>query len=964
MAAPASSSRMVGRESELATLLDLIDEGRSGRPRTAIVRGEAGIGKTRLVRELLAAARATADADPPLVVAVGPCVDLGPIGTPFGPVRRVLRDLADEVGLDALRAAAGSSAAAANLACLLPELGDAETEVRAGELAEAIEVLLENLSTDRHVVIVIEDLQWADAATLGLLKTFATTLRGRHLTIVATYRSDDIDRFHPLRPVLSELDRSRAVVRVEVAPLTPGEVAEQVSALAGDGRRRVPRTDELAARSGGIPFLVEELVDLEGPELPETLRDLVLARYTRLSAPAQEMIRVMAAGGLNLDHDMLAGVSTLDEAGLDAALREAIDARVLVAAGTGYGFRHALTQEAVYAEILPSERVRVHRRYAERLHDAGFGAPDDVAALAEHWLAARDLPAAFDATAVALAQARRGFAPAMAATLAERLTELWDQVPDAGPRAGETLPGLHLAAAEAWHDLGESHRALRAAEEGLAADPEDPLTRAALLRMRFVQSFNAEGRNRREDLDAAIAILEASQAAEATTLQSRTLSNLALLERGEAAARDTAQAIALAEQAGNDPALAVALTAEAWRLADENGLEEQALAPLERAVTLDVSPAMKSYVGEAYVDLLRRVGRFDEACLVGEQHRADAVRAGMERKSGTAFSFVLSRSHFAAGRPAEGLAHARRARRYADRGSRPSAARLFASHHHWNDESGIRDELLADERTSIDEILRKNPEKHSSWVVERGDTLLTATGTMDAGSPSAAEAQTTAAELAAIATGDHPGRVQRAAAVTLALLLRDSPSAQHAAALRTAAASWPSEGLAPLHAAVVIAGLADAEGASAGERVALWRAALETEPGRSLAVWHRHLAELRLATALLDAGDRTEAADLLARIDAEASIDGVARVARWARELSVTAGLAQHDVPATGDVIAGLTPRERQVLELVAEGLTNPQIGERLFISPKTASVHVSAILGKIGAANRAEAAALYAAAS
>ncbi|MET0812275.1 MAG: AAA family ATPase [Microbacterium sp.] len=957
MAALTSSPRMVGRQAELATLVALVDEGRDGRPRTAIVRGEAGIGKTRLVRELLDAARATAAPDLPLVVAVGPCVDLGPIGTPFGPVRRVLRDLADAVGLAALRSATGSPAAAAHLAALLPELGDAETDVRSGELAEAIEVLLENLSIDRHLLIVIEDLQWADAATLGLLKTFATTLRGRHLTIVATYRSDDIDRFHPLRPVLAELDRSRAVVRVEIAPLTASEVAEQVSLLAADGERGTGTADQLATRSGGIPFLVEELVDLDGPELPETLRDLVLARYTRLTPPAQEMIRAMAAGGLHTDHDTLAAIAGFDEAGLDALLREAIDARVIVTGGSGYGFRHALTQEAVYTEMLPSERVRVHRRYAERLRDAGATSPDDVAALAEHWLAARDLPAAFDATAIALAQARRGFSPATAAKLAERLTELWDQVPDAAARAGETLPRLHLAAAEAWHDLGESHRALRAAEEGLATDPEDPLTRAALLRMRFVQAFNAEGRNRREDLDAAIALLEASEAAEATTLQSRTLSNLALLERGQDAARDTARAIALAEQAGNDPALAVALTAEAWRLADENGLEEQALAPLERAVTLDVSPAMKAYVGEAYVDLLRRVGRFDQACVVGEQQRADAVRAGMERKSGTAFSFVLSRAHFAAGRPAEGIAHARRARRYADRHARSSAARLLSSHHHWNDESGIRDELLADERDLIGEALKSNPERKSSWVVERGDALLTAVGPMDAA------ARATMDDLAAIAVGDHPGRVQRAAAVTLALLLRDASSDDHIATLRAAAASWPAEGLAPLHAGVIAAGIADADGSAPADRIALWRSALESEPGRSLAVWHRHIAELRLALALLDAGERGDAADLLARIDAEASVDGVARVARWSREVAVTAGLAAGESESSSSAIETLTPRERQVLALIAEGLTNPQIGERLFISPKTASVHVSAILGKIGAANRAEAAALFAAA-
>ncbi len=202
----------------------------------------------------------------------------------------------------------------------------------------------------------------------------------------------------------------------------------------------------------------------------------------------------------------------------------------------GYSFRHALTQEAVHGEMLPSERVRVHRRYAEYLGDNRAEASDTVSAVAEHWLAARDLPAAFDATVLALAQSHAGYSPATSVKLAERLTELWAQIPDAEARAGTTLAQLHLDAAQAWHDLGEPARALRSANEGLALDPEDPLTRAALLRQRFVEVYNTEHENRSDDLDAAIALLEGLDDVRARILLSRVLSNVAIGGHGAEAA--------------------------------------------------------------------------------------------------------------------------------------------------------------------------------------------------------------------------------------------------------------------------------------------------------------------------------------------------------------------------------------------------------------------------------------------
>ncbi|WP_225221833.1 helix-turn-helix transcriptional regulator [Microbacterium gallinarum] len=959
MAALASSPRMIGRRAELDTLLDAFDEGRTGHPRTVIVRGEAGIGKTRLVQEFLTAAALRRDGDAPLVVAIGQCVDLGPIGAPFGPIRRVLRDLHTAVGTEALRAAAGSPAVIATLAALVPGIADDAVggDQRPGEFAEAIEVLLESLSADRHVVVVIEDLQWADAATLALLKTLASTLRGRHLTIAATYRSDDIDRFHPLRPVLAELDRTRAIIRIEIGRLSPDEVAEQVAQLAADARD----VEALAERSGGIPFLVEELVDLGDRGLPDTLRELVLARYSRLSDEGQETVRAMAAGGMHTDHDVLVAVSALDDHALDLAVREAIDARVVLADGAGYAFRHALTQEAVHAEMLPSERVRVHRRYAEFLASDRRDSPDAISAIAEHWLAARDLTAAFDATVAALAHSQTGFSPATSAKLAERLTELWDQVPDAATRAGTTLPQLHLEAAQAWHDLGDTERALRSANEGLAVCPDDPLTRAGLLRQRFVEVYNTEHRNRRDDLLAAIALLEESEDPRARVLLSRILSNLAIGEHGEEAAEHAARAIGIAEEAGDAAALAVALTIESWRIADDDDDPPRALEPIERAAALTLDPALRAYVAVAHVDLLQRLGRYDEAVRLGQLHHADAVRAGIERGSGTSIAFSLARALFSVGRPDEGLTFARRAHRLSERGSRGSVLRLIAMHYAWNDEAGVRTALIASERATIEESVRANPEKHGSWAIDRADASLTRPG---GGVPRLPGDDELLDDVLTVAQQASSPQIGRYAALTASMMLASSDGGsaddERRTRLRAVTDTWPQRGAAPAFAAFVRAMVTMSSGAPAAERIAAWRA-LDSD---LLPIWHRHIASLGLADALIDSGGRDEAAAILERVRDEASVHGTARVARWAADLAEQAGLwAGSAGSAIGDsTIAALTPRERQVLELVAEGLTNPQIGRRLYISPKTASVHVSAILAKIGASNRAEAAALFAA--
>ncbi|MBP1078166.1 DNA-binding CsgD family transcriptional regulator [Microbacterium terrae] len=965
-----SAAVMVGRDAEMTVLRDAFDAGHGGRTRAVIVRGEAGIGKTRLVQEFASEITRGRGDDLP-AVAFGQCVDLGPIGAPFGPIARILRDLHDAVGSEALRSAMGSPAVAAAIVALargLSELAD-PGQAPAGSPAEAIEVVLENLSRTRHVVIVLEDLQWADAATLGLLKTLAGSLREGRMTIVATYRSDDVDRFHPLRPVLAELERMRRVQRIEIAPLGPDEVAEQVALLA---RGAIGPDDltMLAERSGGIPFLVEELVDLDDVELPDTLRELVLARYARLSPEAREIVRVMAAGGVDVGHELLRAVAGTDEEALDRAVRESIDARVVVAAGDGYAFRHALTQEAVESEMLPSERIRVHRRYAEELARTLDDAPDAVSAVAEHWLAARAITPAFDATVLALGRSQATFSPATSARLLERLTELWPQVPDAAERSGMSLARLQLRAADAWHDLSEAERALRAANEGISVC-DDPVTLAGLLRHKWVQEANTGRRPGDDDLQSAIGLLRDRDEPEALVLLSRIMTNLAM-SHGPEAVEHLERAIGIAEEADDAPALAVALNTLGWHYANDEDDPDRALAPLERAIALPLDPAMRVYVASTYVDMLSLLGRFREAAVAGAAHHTDAVRSGIERGVATGLALSVAHASFAIGEPDQGIRYAQRARRLLDPPGRSTAVRMLATHYAWNDAHDERVALLAAERESLESVRRKHPAKRGWWVDHSVDSVLTAA----AGIASMPDEGTMGEMIPRIVESlddDGGGARRRYAAVGGALLvraLRDSTGDLAAgrdalrARIEASMAEWPQRGTAPTITRFISATFADADGADPSARAAGWRDVADAIADGGMPLRYHHVAQLSLAAALIEAGRRAEALGILDRIIADAPRHGVSSVARWATTLRDQAGLSSRAAAGDDAQLHGLTPRERQVLALVADGLTNAEIGNRLFISPKTASVHVSAILAKVGARSRTEAAARYASSS
>ena len=445
MATRMTSSRLIGRVAELAELEAALRDAADGRPSLAFVAGESGVGKSRMVSEF---ARRTRDGG--ARVAIGECVELGEEELPYAPIVSVLRSLAREgdAVLDELPAGVR-----AELATLLPELGRdtagrAPDELRANEttlgqprLFEALLTLLDQLGRDQPFALVLEDIHWADRSTRAFLVFLGRSLWSERVLVIATYRSDELHRRHPLRPLLAELERDTRARRIELTRLSRDELGELLADILGG-----PSDDELVerlyARSEGNPLFTEELLAarLDGRGgLPTTLRDALMVRIERLSEPAQEVLRLLSAARI-LSHDVLADASGLGGSELRAVVREAAESNVIVADARGrYQFRHALLREVVHDDLLPGEHAELHLALARAL-EAQLAETDDdaivTAGIAHHYLSAGCQREALVASVRAADAAERVHAHGEAGALLERALDLWSRVPDAKAQIG------------------------------------------------------------------------------------------------------------------------------------------------------------------------------------------------------------------------------------------------------------------------------------------------------------------------------------------------------------------------------------------------------------------------------------------------------------------------------------------------------------------------------------------------
>lgn len=958
------SSSLIGREGDLASLEAALSRAVAGDAATVLVGGEAGIGKTRLVTEF--AARLPEGT----VLVRGQCVDLDRDAPPYAPLIAALRALVATFGVDVVRESAGPGRDA--LAVLLPELATGEPAGSGGpdRLFDAVATALEALSRRHALIVVIEDLHWADQATLGLLRFLIRVLERAGLVLLLTYRSDELGRGHPLRPLIAELDRSRRVERLELARLSRRQVRRLSTELRGaplDGAE----LDEVVQRTDGVPFFVEELLRGGlGPveSLPDTLRELLLARYELLADPTQRLLRLIAAGGVRVEHELLSAVAEVPAESLDEAAREAVQAGVLLVDETAYSFRHALVREAVHDELLPGERVRFHTRYAEALEHRAATPGADAAAVSYHWMAARDLRAAFTSSLAAMQQARQSFASAGAARLGERALELWERVPDAEQLAGRSRIELLAETAYALRDAGESERAGDLIDEAIAASsPERAEEYARLLRGKASFLANIGETGSIELLRRALDVLEGRPR---SVLRANVLGELAARLMLAACFGDAVQtadaAFAEAEEVGSRPRMSVAANIRGIaRVAA--GDVDRGLADLELAGGLadgDDSAAIRHLINAS--DALSLLGRYEEAVQVAESGVEQARLRGVERTSGAMLLSNVAAPLFALGRTA-------RADEVLDRALELDPPIGFSAHLQrlklqstlWSGDVQRAERLLRGWRTGLGLQRRIEVQSQLGLAAVAGEIALENGAVAEAWAevrlllePGRRGFAAYDLPLAAIAA-----RVLARARATGTALPDDPAEAERALRrVLAGASSWPT---AAVHVAVAEAELGGPDGA--GSEVAPWERAAEPTLHRAGApAALRPYALLRLAEALAGEGGRAEARLRAEEARSSAAAIGLGLVVQRVSELERRMGLVRpagrpEAGPAAGSPTRGveddLTDRERQVLELLARGLSNRQIAETLFISAKTASVHVSNILRKTNTSTRTEAA-------
>jgi DNA-binding CsgD family transcriptional regulator/tetratricopeptide (TPR) repeat protein len=983
MSGRVASPSFIGRVEELQILMAAEKRAVEGEPAVVLVGGEAGIGKTRLIAELTARC-----ATEGIRVLAGGCVPVGGDGLPYAPIVQALRPLPEELGLHGARELAGPSWRV--LARLWPALGDTDAAsagpAAQGRLFELLLGLLGRLSDRAPTLVVIEDLHWADQSTRDLLGFLVRNLRRERLLLVVTYRSDEPSQ-ERLGLYLAELDRGGPIDRIELARFGWGEVVAQLAGILG-AAPDASLTEAIFARSEGNPFFTEELlgaVRADSGELPATVRDLLEGRIKKLPDPTQQVLRAAAVAGRRAPHRLLAAVAGLEQRELIGALRTAVSCKQLVVrpGEAGYEFRHALLREVVDADLLPDERARLHADYARALTDrpelAGAAPAALASELAVHWDAAGEFAQALPARVQASLAAERVHAFAEAAHHYERALELWDQMPDPGRPEGLDRVDLLARTADAVALAGEVQRAVGVAEDALgrlnaAVEP----VRAAVLLARLGDYRLRTG----EEAGALAAfeqaerlLIEAPPSAERARVLAAHASALDLTLRPEEAVPRCEEAIAVARAVGAraEEAKALRVLAGCPRNPDDldRGIDLGLKARRIAEDVGDVETIVGTYMAVTFV--LRLAGRERDALEEGQQGHQRARELGLERALGSRLASTLAFSYLTTGRWIEcerlarellvgdvwdssgphlalGLLYTRRgefseAREQLDLALRLSAPvdkdlawLALAQLALWE---GRHDEAEAAVVEGLHWWTERDPEEAFRNLSSHWYPLLLQ---LEADRAEQAAARRAPEKVAA---------AQHRAAPVLTALDRLAAPAQ-------AQYPWVTSQLMLAHAE-----RSRLEGRSDPQR---WQAAAETWE-RMERPFDAAYARFRQAEALLATGAPRAMSEQALRSAHRTAVTLGAGPLQQEVELLAQRGrlrlqepagaTAVPETPPSASTSLGLTRRETEVLALVTAGLTNRQIGQALFITPRTVSVHVSRILAKLGVARRGEAAAI-----
>jgi DNA-binding CsgD family transcriptional regulator/tetratricopeptide (TPR) repeat protein len=970
-----SARPLVGRTSELEQLCDLL--GIHADPTTGgavLLAGDAGVGKSRLLAELSEQARLR-----DWRVLIGHCIDFGESALPYLPFSELFGRLASQ-DPDLAETIADAHPAVRRLmpsARLAPEsVAGWERAVDRSELFEGVHAALEQLSTTAPLLVLVEDVHWADQSTREMLSFLFSRGFTQPVSIAASYRSDDLHRRHPLRSSAAEWTRLPRVDRVQLAPLDDADVRALILTL-HPAPMAESEIGSIIERAEGNAFFTEELVGAAQygkTALPGDLVNLLLIRIDQLDEASRQTVRASSVAGRRVSHELVSRVVDLEAATLDAALRAAVEHNVLVAAGDeSYAFRHALLAEAVYDDLLPGERLRLHRAYVSVLssHDV----PSTAAEIARHARAAHDVPTAVRASVEAGDEAMSVGGPDEAARHYEVALELVGDrsLPDDG---ATDAVGLVIKAADAITAAGHPYRAVELLRDQLAhrsADLPD-VDHARLLCALAGALLVTDGIT--DPLEVTTEAMQLVPEGDPTPLRAQLLSMHA---RAHVAHGHNAEAARWANEA----------------LALGNGLRLQFVVA-EATTTLSV---IDKRLGDP------EASRKALTAIVAAARASGDVTAELRGLHNLGFI------HYELARLAEAQEIYDQATRRASEAGRPWApygldARFLAAVVAYVRGEWVRVEEIIDVTGQSPPVVAENTLVSVGLLVSagRGDSsaeplIAQAKASWDRDGAIAVVAGCAAIDL----RGDR-GDLDGVLAIhddVVNTLTRVWQTSHFQARVRMSAlvigqlAAHASQGSASdrgllvkradelLSAALETFDLHRRKGRMMGVEGVAWRQRVIAENARLrwlagvdvppedelIDAWRQTVTEFetmghvfeiarsqaRFAAVLSGVGQTSQARPLADAARRTAQTLGAEPLVRELRALP--SGRARQAESSRGR--DDLTPRERQILALVAEGRSNGDIAGQLYISAKTVSVHVSNILAKLGASGRTEAAAL-----
>lgn len=933
------SEVFVGRGHELRELECVLDAARTGRGATVLVAGEAGIGKTRLATEIAGRARTAG-----FEVLLGRSIDLVGTELPFQPFVEALSPLREsrQVGR------------------------------RVGSQLQMFEetlALLADRAESVPALLVLEDVHWADTSTLDLLVFLAHNVDRLRVVVIATYRDDDPPSTVRMRRLADRVRRSGSALMLGLGPLEDQELAVLLAARA-ETRLSAGMSRAIVTRCEGNPFLAEELLTVAGDPsgaLPRDLRQVLLERVARLDGKTQALLRRAAAAGREIGYPLLLAVAAMPEHEVRASLRQAVEQGVLIAeqATASFRFRHALLAEAIYTTILPGEREELHAQLASELAATGAQAAE----LARHWAEAGRSTEALVASVEAAREAVGVFGLAEALAHLERAMRLWASVPDAAFLAGLDLAELCSWAADLAHHTGAAPRAVDLARRAIDLIGESDPLRSARLHENLGVYLDASGCT-----DACLAAFERAvelvprrpPSRERAQALAALASGLMLAWRYDASLATCVQSLALARAVraqevelnalmvlGADLAYlgrgaeGLAHLGQARQLAQQNNAPSALLGTyvlLTGVLTMLGRPRESTRMAESALEVVRPhgidctalVANYVEALIaIGDWDRADDVSAEALR----AFTAnhphrpLILRADLDLGRGDFACARAHLGSAYSTARHGPSSAiyngqvaELALAERRWTDaDQAVQDGLQG---TGLGEAA-----VIGLWLCTKGLRAH--------------------AELAALARAHRDANtVDTWLARATELIAIARRAATDASSVTPNAAGWHAVAEAEYQRARGIAAAGLWSGAASA-----WDE-LERPPLAAYCRWRQTEALVLARAPRMQTGEPLRQAHAVARrIGATPLLRELEQLAQRAR-LDLTPPNAEppeHEHALKN--ILGLTPREAQVLALVARGYTDREIAATLVISVKTVSVHVSHILRKVGAPNRLEAA-------